>query len=248
MAEAKRPAAVKSGLHAALIKAVAKFPDLTKDGQGKWGKFGTLPATLKAVREPLAAQGLVITQPVTWRPETVNTETGETTPGQAYQETILTHAPSGESLRSELPLNVNQDEKMIGSSMTYFRRYLVCSLLGIQADDMDLDLDQVGQATESQLTELRELSQEIAKRSGFPMSAEKYRSQVAARLKIRKGELLAEQVIPFAAALGEIAGRGAASGVKKTGVDPLLEAVVAGALDPADMPITPKDAGKGEGS
>lgn len=222
-------------IYTALIKAVMNFPDLGKDKSGNYGNYGSLPALLKAVRGPLAAEGLVITQPVTWAAETRSTETGEVRPGQAYQMTILTHAPTGEFIRSELPLNIAQDEKRIGSSMTYFRRYLICSLLGIQADDIDLDSE--GMADEGQLEQLRKISTAMAsdafgkKHPDLEALAGAIRKAAAIQSGI-KGAPREDQLIGFASALGAVTlstdeeGNPVISAEpqKRSGPDPLLKA------------------------
>jgi len=256
MAEKKPVQSTKDGLYGALIKAVQKFPDMTKDGQGNFGKYGTLPATLKAVRGPLAAHGLVLTQPVRWVPEAIDEETGETRPGQAYQQTILTHAPTGDQLLSEVPLNTTQAEQGVGKSMTYYRRYLCCGLLGIAFSEEE-DLDNEGLASEGELEKLRTLSLSMAqdafgkKHPDLKALSGAIRKAAAVQSGI-KGVPRGEQLIGFAAALGAVTlgtdeeGNPviAAEPQRATGPDPLLEAICDGELDPADMPITPKGAGK----
>lgn len=250
MAAKEKAAQAKAGLYAALIKAVQEFPDLGKDKSGNYGNYGSLPATLKAVRGPLAEHGLILTQPVVWVPESIDRTTGDTRPGQAYLRTVLTHSASGEQLLSELPLNVAQDEKRIGSSMTYFRRYLICSLLGIQADDIDLDSE--GMADEGQLEELRRISTAMAsdafgkKHPDLEALAGAIRKAAAIQSGI-KGAPREDQLIGFASALGAVTlatdeeGNPviAAEPQRSRGADPLLQAICDGELDPADMPISP---------
>ncbi len=254
MAEKKTAQNAKEGLYGALIKAVQKFPEMSKDGQGNFGKYGTLPATLKAVREPLATHGLILTQPVRWVPESVDPETGVAQPGQAYQQTILTHAPSGEQLLSEVPLNTAQPEQGVGKSMTYYRRYLACGLLGIAFSD-EADLDNEGIASEGQLEELRSISMAKAKDAfgkkhpDLKALAGAIRKAAAVQSKIT-GAPREEQMIAFAAALGSVTlgtdeeGNPvvAAEPQRATGPDPLLQAVCDGEVDAADIPITPKKA------
>ena len=259
MAEKKTAQSAKEGLYGALIKAVQKFPDMTKDGQGNFGRYGTLPATLKAVRDPLAAHGLILTQPVRWVPETVDAETGETRPGQAYQQTILTHAPTGDQLLSEVPLDTTQAEQGVGKSMTYYRRYLACGLLGIAFSE-EADLDNEGMATEGQLEELRALSMAMAqeafgkKNPDLEALAGAIRKAAAVQSGIQ-GAPREDQLVAFAAALGAVTlgtdEEGspviAAEPQRATGADPLLQAISDGILNPLDMPITPKGAENANG-
>lgn len=257
MAEKKTVQSKNCGLYEALIKAAQKFPDMSKDGQGNFGKYGTLPATLKAVRGPLAAHGLILTQPVRWVPEAIDNDTGETRPGQAYQQTILTHAPSGEQLLSEVPLNTAQSEQGVGKSMTYYRRYLACGLLGIAFSDEE-DLDDKDMVEEDRLGELRLMSVQMAENAygkdhpDLEGLAGVIRQAAAVQSGIARPD--ETQIAKFAAAMGSVTlgfdENGdpmiAAEPDRATGPDPLLQSICEGELDPADMPITPLDAKKGK--
>jgi len=265
MAEKKTVQSKTCGLYEALIKAAQKFPDMSKDGQGNFGKYGTLPATLKAVRGPLAAHGLILTQPVRWVPEAIDNDTGETRPGQAYQQTILTHAPSGEQLLSEVPLNTAQSEQGVGKSMTYYRRYLACGLLGIAfSDEEDLDdkdpaVDLMSSSPLLPLDELRLMSVKMAETAygkdhpDLKGLAGVIRKAAAVQAGISRPNSVTE-IAKFSAAMGSVTlgfddcgdPMIAAEPDRATGPDPLLQSICEGELDPADMPITPLDAKKGE--
>ena len=258
MAEKKTVQSKNCGLYEALIKAAQKFPDMSKDGTGNFGKYGTLPATLKAVRGPLAAHGLILTQPVRWVPEAIDNDTGETRPGQAYQQTILTHAPSGEQLLSEVPLNTAQSEQGVGKSMTYYRRYLACGLLGIAFSDEE-DLDDKDMVEEDRLGELRLMSVQMAENAygkdhpDLEGLAGVIRQAAAVQAGISRPNSVTE-VAKFAQAMGSVTldfdENGdpmiAAEPDRATGPDPLLQSICEGELDPADMPITPLDAKNGK--
>lgn len=100
-------------------------------------KYADLNALREVIREPLAANGLSITQFA----RTVSN--GE----RVEVETMLMHS-SGEYLRDTLVLPVGRkydkegeampvDVQSIGSAITYARRYALSSILSLAADDDD---------------------------------------------------------------------------------------------------------------
>lgn len=122
-------------LSAALLEAQRHFPDIERSATAKiptkkGGEFSysyaPLPAILAAVRPHLAGCGLVLNY-------------GTTREGdQVYVQARLTHVPSSETLVAELPIQIVDDWKHVGSQMTYARRYLTEHLLGIAAaEDKD---------------------------------------------------------------------------------------------------------------
>jgi hypothetical protein len=89
-------------------------------------KYADLASIMDAVREPLAANGLAVSQSV------ANDANGVSV------TTTLLHE-SGETLVSEpcwLPVG-KKDPQGYGSAITYARRYSLASLLGIVADEDD---------------------------------------------------------------------------------------------------------------
>ncbi|MBM3595588.1 MAG: ERF superfamily protein [Alphaproteobacteria bacterium] len=100
-------------------------------------KYADLNALREVIREPLAANGLSITQ---FARTISNSERVEV-------ETMLMHS-SGEYLRDTLVLPVGRkydkegepfpvDVQSIGSAITYARRYALSSILSLAADDDD---------------------------------------------------------------------------------------------------------------
>jgi len=148
------------GIYGAILAASKEFPEIGRDKVGNWGSYGSLPALLRAVRAPLAKYGVLISQPVEYRPAMISTETGFETPRMALQRTILTHVESGETLEAELPLNLDEPPQKMGATQTYYRRYLLQGLLALAPDDIE-DLDSVGQ--KSPLESLRDLSEQRAR-------------------------------------------------------------------------------------
>ena len=88
-------------------------------------KYADLGACMDAVKPHLDSLGLAISQA---------TQVGEH--GLVLQ-TVLHHV-SGEKIEGTYPINPTKaDPQGYGSAMTYARRYALCALLGIVADDDD---------------------------------------------------------------------------------------------------------------
>lgn len=97
----------------------------TKGGGTYKFKYATLDTIIDHVREPLTKNGL-------WFVQTL--ANGD---GKYRLETSLIHS-SGEWLRSETPLLVNENgSQAFGSALTYMKRYALCAMLGVAADEDD---------------------------------------------------------------------------------------------------------------
>lgn len=118
-----------------LAQGLMKNPEKTKTatirmkaekGGGSYSyKYADLPAVIDAIREPFAKNGL------SHRAEFRSIE------GQSELELIvsISHSSGGEiSSRIVIP-GAGSDPKGFAANMTYFRRYLLCGLAGIAADD-----------------------------------------------------------------------------------------------------------------
>jgi len=127
-----------------IMKALADFqkecPALRKDSTAKGVKFSynyaSLPVILEVVNPILQRHGLVFAQPLT----------------ESGIKTILFHLESGEALESETNIPRVELAQMnafqsAGCGITYFRRYALCSLLGIVSDE---DTDAAGEQTSTQ--------------------------------------------------------------------------------------------------
>lgn len=130
----KAPPAPVDKIAAALAKAQAAITSpprnrevvvKTKTGSTYKFKYATLDSIIEHVRKPLTDNGL-------WFIQTL--ENG----GQKYRlVTKLVHA-SGQSFASETPLLMQgQGNQDFGSALTYMRRYALCAMLGIAADEDD---------------------------------------------------------------------------------------------------------------
>src|SRR5262245_18161132 len=121
---------VTAALNAALAAAQGEFPPIPRSKKVETKTFSysyaPLDVILAAVRPILSKHGLALTQP---------RETSDS--GQPALRTELRHAEGG-VLGSSWPLTQIPDgPQQLGSLLTYLRRYAVCALLGIAAEDDD---------------------------------------------------------------------------------------------------------------
>lgn len=112
---------------AALILAKSQFKDIHKNKVNPHfkSKYASLDLILEAITVPLSNAGLVLIQPTIIRD------------GSIVLSTQLIHAESGESIESELVIPAQSDPQKLGSALTYYRRFSICTLLAIAADDDD---------------------------------------------------------------------------------------------------------------
>jgi hypothetical protein len=117
-------------LAAALAAAQAAMPAIVKDrvakiGPGREYRYADLATILATVRPVLGAHGLALTQRTQIRGEAI------------VLLTELRHA-SGEVLDSEYPVAaIGIKHQDMGGALTYARRYALCGLVGIAADEDD---------------------------------------------------------------------------------------------------------------
>ena len=112
----------------ALAKAQGMMQAARKDSDNPFfgSRYADLATCWEVCREPLAKNGLAVIQTTT-----------PTTDGTVRVVSTLAHA-SGEWVRGELAMKpVKTDPQGIGSALTYARRYGLCSLVGIVADEDD---------------------------------------------------------------------------------------------------------------
>ncbi len=111
-----------------LFKALADFqqevPIIIKNSQGYGYQFADLPDTIEIINPYLAKNKLGFTQLV----------------GSANVKTIIFHWESGESIETitDIPQGVTlkgmNDFQVLGSAITYIRRYALSSALGLVTD------------------------------------------------------------------------------------------------------------------
>lgn len=116
----------------ALCKAQAEMQDAKHNSKNPHfgSDYADLTAVLNAVRGPFSKNGLAITQPIITRD------------GITYVRTVLMHE-SGETLESEMPLNLNAKPQAVGSCITYWRRYQLMAICGLSScqDDAQAPAD-----------------------------------------------------------------------------------------------------------
>lgn len=120
-------------LAAALAKAQGSFTAIKKDKQAKIKSntgasyeynYADLAGIMDAIRTPLSSNGLACVQAITM------TESG------LILQTRLLHS-SGQWIGSTYPLPSGGRAQEMGSAQTYARRYALCALIGIVAEDDD---------------------------------------------------------------------------------------------------------------
>jgi hypothetical protein len=110
-----------------LILAKQEFKHIPKNSYNPYhkSKYANLDAVLGAISEALNKYDLCLLQPTEVRAE------------QTILKTVIYHVESGEQIACELLLPQNADPQKTGSAITYYRRYALCSLLGIIADEAE---------------------------------------------------------------------------------------------------------------
>lgn len=121
-------------LMGALAKAQGKMHGAKKDSANPFFKsrYADLNSVWEACREALSENGLAVVQTVRER------ETGD-----ICLHTTLGHA-SGQWMASSMPIRIKGDGKnnelqMLGSSLSYLRRYSLAALVGVAPADEDDD-------------------------------------------------------------------------------------------------------------
>jgi hypothetical protein len=106
-----------------LFKVTSTMDKMKKDSTNPFynSKYFDVNQLVEAVRPALIAEDLLLLQPI--RDNQVGT--------------IIIDTESGDSVEAFLPLPDLQDPQKIGSCITYYRRYTLQSLLGIEAEDDD---------------------------------------------------------------------------------------------------------------
>jgi hypothetical protein len=109
-----------------LFKITSTMDKMKKDSTNPFfnSKYFDVNQLIEAVRPALIAEGLLLLQPIE---------------GGAVGTRIV-DVDSGDSVEAFIPLPDLSDPQKIGSAVTYYRRYTLQSLLGIEAEDDDANL------------------------------------------------------------------------------------------------------------
>lgn len=110
-------------LYTKLQKVKSEIGKISKDSTNPFfkSKYFDINALLEHVEPIIQSNGLVLLQPIK----------------NGNVSTIIIDVETGEIVNSELPLPQLNDPQKLGSAITYFRRYTLQSLLGLQAEDDD---------------------------------------------------------------------------------------------------------------
>ena len=141
----------------ALIKAKKNFKSVSFDRKGQRNKYATLKSILIAVEDALLHEGILFMQCEGYDPTTTH----------PTLETKLVHV-SGESISSIALISNDQnspitnENQRYGAALSYARRYSAMTLLGLYADEDDLDeyeqkAGSSNKASEKQLNYLKQL-------------------------------------------------------------------------------------------
>jgi len=115
-------------LAAALAMAQAIIKPAPKDSTNPHfrSRYADLAAVMEACRAPLATNGIALVQ------------SASTTPERYVRITTRLIHKSGQWIEDSLDLKPSKDDPQgVGSCLTYGRRYLVCAMVGVTADDDD---------------------------------------------------------------------------------------------------------------
>lgn len=112
-------------LVAALARAQAVMPTITKSHTNPHfgSKYADIADVLAVVRPVLAKEGIAITQ--------------TTRVTDAGCELVTCLLKGDDRLESAMPLQIDQKAQDLGSRLTYLRRYALCALVGVAAEDDD---------------------------------------------------------------------------------------------------------------
>jgi hypothetical protein len=144
-------------LVAALARAQAVMPAISKNHTNPHfqSRYADIADVLAVVRPVLAKEGIAITQ------TTRITDAG--------CELVTCLLKGDDRLESAMPLQIDQKAQDLGSRLTYLRRYALCALVGVAAEDDD-DGHAASQApTRTRTATVRPTAREMDARPGKPL-------------------------------------------------------------------------------
>lgn len=122
-------------LYEELAKAQAKFDPVPKGSEGQIGqqkfRYASYATLIRCVRPALSAHGITILQPLHWRDEMAITTTILAGHGCSIQASFAFKA---EFTRKTKDGTVIDDPQEFGRHHTYYRRYQLQAMLGIEGD------------------------------------------------------------------------------------------------------------------
>lgn len=110
-------------LYKKLLESKKEIGKISKDSTNPFfkSKYFDINSLLEHVEPILQKNGLLLLQPLK----------------EGFVSTEIYDAESGESIGSSIQLPNLSDPQKLGSAITYYRRYTLQSLLGLQAEDDD---------------------------------------------------------------------------------------------------------------
>ena len=110
-----------------LLVVQKKIGAISKDSTNPFfkSKYFDINKLLDVVKPIMNEEGLLLLQPLS------NID------GIASIKTIIIDVETGDTIENNTPLTQINDSQKMGSAITYFRRYSLQSLLGLQAEDDD---------------------------------------------------------------------------------------------------------------
>jgi hypothetical protein len=114
-----------------LLEFQKKAPAIYKDTDNDFfhSSYADINSYIKAIKPLLSECGMVILQP-----QSVDLATGK-----QLLHTVIVDAETGEKMESTILLKETADPQKFGSLLTYQRRYMLQSLLFLQATDDDAE-------------------------------------------------------------------------------------------------------------
>ncbi len=121
------------GLYKKILKTQGEIGTVLKDSVNPFfkSKYADINAFIEMIKPIITDNGLIILQPLVY---VTNPISGI---AQPCIKTILIDSDDGVSFQSVTPMTDYPDAQKAGSTITYFRRYALQSLLLIQTEDDD---------------------------------------------------------------------------------------------------------------
>jgi hypothetical protein len=116
----------EKGIYKKLLEVQKEVGAISKDSTNPFfnSEYFDINGLVKHVNPILSKNGLVLLQPIS----------------EGKQGSLIVDSETGEQVESWLELPKENNPQKLGSCITYYRRYTLCSLLGLQAGDDDANL------------------------------------------------------------------------------------------------------------
>ena len=114
---------MENSIYKKLYKVQKEIGAISKDSTNPFykSKYFDINSLIKQLMPILEKHNLLLLQPMS----------------EGSQYSKIVDVDTGDSVESSLSLPINLDAQKIGSAITYYRRYTLQSLLGLQAEDDD---------------------------------------------------------------------------------------------------------------